>query len=70
MVRALYFPPSTLFPHEGNFKYTQPCTIYHWCQKKFHHSSTLEWLLVGSDGGRVGRFFILVEKKLVLMIVM
>ena len=53
MLHALQFASSTFFPLERTCKYTQPCTIYHWGQTQFHHSSTLEWLLVGSDGGRL-----------------
>ena len=59
MVRALQFAPSTLFPLERTFKYTKPCAIYLRGQTQFHHRSSLEWLLVGSDGGRVGRSFLL-----------
>ena len=55
MVRNLQFAPSTLFPLESTCKYTQPCAIYRWCRTQFHHSSTLEWLLVRSDGVRVGQ---------------
>ena len=57
MVRALQFAPFTVFPLESNCKYTQLCAIYRWGRTQFHHSSTLEWLLVGSDGGRVGQLF-------------
>ena len=59
MVRALQFAPSTFFPLEINFKYTQPCAVYRWGPTQFHHSFTLEWLLVESDGGRVGQSFVL-----------
>ena len=59
MVHALQFAPSTLFTLESNCKYTQPCAIYRWCPNQFHHISTIEWLLVGSDGGRVGQSFLL-----------
>ena len=59
MVRAIQFAPSTLFPRESNCKYTQPCDIYRWGETQFHRSSTLEWILVGSDGGRVGQSFLL-----------
>ena len=55
MMLFLHFAPSTLITLERTFKYTQPCAIYRWYQKKFHHSSTLEWLLVGYDGGQVGQ---------------
>ena len=54
MVRALQFAPSTLFPLSIMCKYIQPCAIYHWGLTQFCHSSTLQWLLVGSDVGRVG----------------
>ena len=57
MVRALQFAPSTLFTLESTCKYTQPCAIYRWGQTQFHHSSTIELLLVGSDGGRLGQLF-------------
>ena len=59
MVRALQFAPSTFPPLESNCKYTQPCAIYRWDPTQFHHNSTLEWLLVGSNEGRVGQSFIL-----------
>ena len=49
MVRALQFASSELFALESTCKYTQPCAIYRWGRTQFHHSSTLEWLLVGSD---------------------
>ena len=58
MVCALQFAPSTLFPLEITCKYTQNCAIYRWGQTQFHHSSTLDWLLVGSSGGRVGRLLL------------
>ena len=57
MVRALHFVPSTLFPLESTCKYTQPWAIYRWGRTQFHHSSTLEWILVGSDGGQMGQLF-------------
>ena len=59
MVRAIQFSHSTLFPLESTCKYTQPCAIYRWGPTQFHHSSTLEWLLVGSDGVRVGKLLVL-----------
>ena len=59
MMRALQFAPSTLFLLESTCNYTQPCAIYRWGPTQFHQSSTLEWLLVGSDGGRVGQSFVL-----------
>ena len=59
MVRALQFAPSALFPLEITCKYTQPCAIYRWGPTQSHRSFTLEWLLVGSDGVRVGRSFVL-----------
>ena len=62
MVRALQFAPSALFPLEITCKYTQPCAIYRWGPTQFHHSSTLEWLLVGSDGGQVGQSFLLTKE--------
>ena len=62
MVRALQFAPSTLFPLESTCKYTQPCAIYRWGRTQFRHISTLECLLVGSDGGKVGELFLLAKK--------
>ena len=59
MVRAIQFAPSTLFPLVVTCKYTQPCAIYRWGPTQFHQSSKLEWLLVGSDGGQVGKLFLL-----------
>ena len=59
MVRALQFAPSKLLTLESTCKYTQPCAIYRWGPNQFHHSSTLEWLLVGSDKGRVVQSFVL-----------
>ena len=59
MVRALQFAPSTFFLLEITCKYTQPSSIYRWGPTQFHLSSTLEWLLVGSDGGWVGQLFVL-----------
>ena len=47
-----YFPLKELV-----ILHTQPCSIDRWGQKQFYHSSTLEWLLVGSDRGRVRQFF-------------
>ena len=64
MVRALKFATSTLFSLKSTCKYTQTCTIYRWGQTQFHHSSTLEWFLVGSDGGRVGQSLLL--RKVIL----
>ena len=59
VVRALQFSPSTLFTLVRTCKYTQHCAIYRWGQTQFHHSSTLERFLVGSDGGRLGQLFLL-----------
>ena len=59
MVRALQFAPSALFPLERTCKYKKYCAIYRWGQTQFHHSSILEWLLVGSDGVRVGQLLVL-----------
>ena len=59
---SLQFVPYTLSPLERTCKYTQPCAVYRWGQTQFNHSSTLEWLLVGSDGGRVGLLFLLVKE--------
>ena len=61
MVRALQFTPYTLFNLEITCKYIQPCTIYRWGKTQFNHISTLEWLLVGSGGGRVGRLLLPVK---------
>ena len=58
MVRTLQFAPYTLFTLERTYKYTQPCDIYRLGQTQFHYSPTLEWLLVGSDGGRVVQLFL------------
>ena len=62
MVRNLQFEPSTLFTLEIMCEYTQPCAIYRWVPTQFNHSSTLEWLLVASDGGRVGQLFLLAKE--------
>ena len=64
MVRALQFAHYTFFSLEITCNYTQPCIIYCWGQNQFQHSSTLEWVLFGSDGGRVGQSFLLVNKIL------
>ena len=58
MVRTLQFAPYALFTLERTCKYTQLFAIYRWGQTQFHHSSTLEWLLVGSDGGWVVQSFL------------
>ena len=58
MVRTIQFSPFTLFPLEITFKYTKTCAIYRWGQTQFYHSSTIEWLLVGYDGGQVGQLFL------------
>ena len=62
MVHNIQFAPYTLFYLEITCKYTQPCDIYRWGQTQSPHSSTLEWLLVGSYGGRVVRSFLLGEE--------
>ena len=62
MVRALQFAPSTLFTFESTCNYTQPCAIYRWGPTLFNHSSTLEWLLVGSDVGQVRQSLLLAKE--------
>ena len=59
MVLDLQFEPYTFFPLEITCNYKKPCVIYRWGQTQFHHSSTLEWLLVRYDGGWVGQSFLI-----------